>query len=146
MQALSEYDERYEEDCADTSASDQRLISTTFYRWPVLLTLAANISLNSMVYMGTAPVAPAIREAYGLSSDFWPNFVQMLFPMFTLMMSPLAIYLYKEQQVSNQLRLAAVAFAAGAWLRYGISESGNFLYVAAGSALIASASPFFIIS
>jgi hypothetical protein len=44
------------------------------------------------------------------------------------------------------LRIAAVFFAAGAWLRYGIASSGNFYYVVAGSALIAASSPFFVIS
>lgn len=66
--------------------------------------------------------------------------------MFSLLMSPVAIYMYKDQQVSKFLRLAAVLFCTGAWLRSGIVESGNFFFVAAGSALIASASPFFVIS
>jgi hypothetical protein len=48
--------------------------------------------------------------------------------------------------VSNTLRINALVFLLGAWLRSGIVNNGNFNYVAAGSALIASTSPFFVIS
>lgn len=74
MTVLSELDEMYEEDIETTSAGEGKIIKTTLYRWPVLLALGSNICLNSMIYMGIAPVAPVVRDAYNLPSDFWPNF------------------------------------------------------------------------
>lgn len=121
-------------------------MQTTLYRWPILLVLSANITLNSLIYMGIAPVAPVVREAYQLGSDFWPNFCQMLFPLFSLLMTPVAIYAFREQKVANVLRVSALVFLVGAWLRSGIVKNGNFNFIAIGSALIASSSPFFVIS
>jgi hypothetical protein len=46
--------------------------------------------------MGIAPVAPVVKEAYNLGSDFWPNFCQMLFPLFSLIMTPVAIYAFRD--------------------------------------------------
>lgn len=84
------------------------------------MSLAIVIAVNSVVFMGAAPIAPLIRDAYGLSSNFWPNLVQMLFPLLSLLLMPVAMLAYKQQQVSNTLRIAALLFAAGAWLRSGI--------------------------
>lgn len=96
--------------------------------------------------MGIAPVAPFVRDAYGLGSDFWPNFLQMMFPFFSICMMPVAIYKYRDQQVSNTIRMAAASFVIGAWTRYGIVNSGNFFFVIIGSILVACAQPFFVIS
>lgn len=70
----------------------------------------------------------------------------MLFLLFSLLMTPVAIYAFKDQQVGSVLRISALLFLVGAWLRSGIASNGNFNFVAAGSALIASSSPFFVIS
>lgn len=144
--SLEELDSTFEEDSSSTNASEAARLQTTLYRWPVLLVLGANITLNSLIYMGLAPVAPVVRDAYQLGSDFLPNFCQMLFPLFSLLMTPVAIYAYREQRVANVLRVSALVFLLGAWLRSGIVRNGDFNFIAAGSALIASSSPFFVIA
>jgi hypothetical protein len=62
----------------------------------VLLTLGFIITLESLIYIGIAPVSPVVKEAYNLGSDFWPNICQMLFPLFSLIMTPVAIYSFKD--------------------------------------------------
>jgi hypothetical protein len=94
---LTEIDSMFE---TDSSSCESSMIGTTWYRWPVLLSLSANVTMNSLIYMGLAPVAQAIKDAYDLGSDFWPNTVQMLFPLFSLAMTPVVIYKYRDQQVS----------------------------------------------
>lgn len=62
--SLEELDSTFEEDSSSTNISKSNEIKTTLYRWPVLLVLGANITLNSLIYMGIAPVAPFVRDAY----------------------------------------------------------------------------------
>ncbi|MFO0116774.1 MAG: hypothetical protein ACK521_03905 [bacterium] len=94
--SLEEVESTFEEDYSSTNVSEAAKLTTTFYRWPVLITLGANITLESLIYMGIAPVAPVVKEAYNLGSDFWPNFCQMLFPLFSLIMTPVAIYAFRD--------------------------------------------------
>jgi hypothetical protein len=93
--SLEEVDSSFEEDFSSTSGEGVT-IRTTLYRWPVLLAIAASIALNSVVYMGIAPIAPTVRDAYNLEYNFWPNLVQMLFPLLSLLFTPLAIYKYRD--------------------------------------------------
>lgn len=106
--SLQEQESYMEEDFQSTTANEGIIIQTTWYRWLVLAFLCLNITVNSVISIGISPVAPVIQQAYNLETTFIPNLCYLSFPLFSLLFTPVAIYLFQDRSVSNLLRAATV--------------------------------------
>ena len=77
-----------------TTAGEGIIIKTTPYRWLILALLSMTITSMSMISISISPVAPVIQKLYGLKSAMLPNLCYLVFPLMSVFVSPLAIYLY----------------------------------------------------
>lgn len=97
-----------------------------WWRWIVLVTFVANVSINIAIWIGFSPIAEIVKCYYGIS-DFWVNSVSMVYMLtYTLFIYP-SVWVLERGGLRTTAVIAACCNAAGACLK--VAGVGKYVHV-----------------